>query len=350
MQLLVHARLEPFSSKVTNTFQYLGTGITFSMAFGGIMLSYMRLAQAEESQRLFGDEQKASFTKYEDNMNLIRGIVDAVLYTFAIVVVLMFGCLLWENRHQIKAKAGSLRTWISGGCRRTTAVEESEVELGEFDRSGGAVAGQEGAATAEGKEKDGEKLHVRGGIGITGMQARVRRGGSNELGGGDSWEGANPMHKRRSSMEEAAPDLDSPWHRPGHRSGSGADGGAASEGAESTRPGLIFRGEEDGGGEGGRGGRQGRGGEGEMTVEVEAIGLGGEAAERDAVVEVGEHEPWSGGSGDGDSGATSHVPGCDEGTGGIKDGNEEKHRSDRPFPTTAESRLSRLRRLTSIEM
>ena len=65
-QLLVHARLEPFRSNVTNILQYMGTGLTFSMAFGGIMLSYMRLAQAEESLRLFGDERNASFHKYED--------------------------------------------------------------------------------------------------------------------------------------------------------------------------------------------------------------------------------------------------------------------------------------------
>ena len=228
MQLLVHARLEPFSSKVTNTFQYLGTGITFAMAFGGIMLSYMRLAQAEESQRLFGDEQKASFTKYEDNMNLIRGIVDAVLYTFAIVVVLMFGCLLWKIRHKIKAKAERCRSRISGGRRRTTAeVEESAVELGEISGSGDeAAAGQERAATAEGKGGDGEERHVGVvGVGITDMQERARRNGSNEFGGGewkdDSWEGVNPMHRRCSSMEQTAPDLDSPWHRPGPCSGSG---------------------------------------------------------------------------------------------------------------------------------
>ena len=186
------------------------------------MLSYMRLAQAEESQRLFGVEQEESFKMYEENMSLIRAIIDTVLYTFTIVPMLMFGCFLWKIRHKIKAKAGRLRTRISGGRWRTTAVEESEVELGEIAGSGGEeAAGQGGVATAEGKGNDVEE--VRTGVGIaTDMQVRVRRSGSNEFGGGewkhDSWEGVIPMHKRRSFMEETAPDLDSPWHRPGPRS------------------------------------------------------------------------------------------------------------------------------------
>ena len=108
-QLLVHARLEPFRSNVTNILQYLGTGITFSMAFGGIMLSYMRLAQAEESLRLFGQEQFDSFNKYEGNMKVIRGIIDAVLYTFTILPLMMFASKLWKDRDKIKANAGRLR-------------------------------------------------------------------------------------------------------------------------------------------------------------------------------------------------------------------------------------------------
>ena len=69
---------------------------------------------------------------------------------------------------------------------------------------------------------------------------------------------------------------------------------------------------------------------GETTVEVEAIGVGGGAAERDAVVEVPRGEVEK---------------------GEIKDGNEEKNSSDMPSSsTTPGNRLSRLGKLTSIEM
>ena len=90
-----------------------------------------------------------------------------------------------------------------------------------------------------GKGGDGEETRVGvAGIGITGMQGRARRNGSNEFGGGEwkdnSWEGVNPMHRRCSSMEQTAPDLDSPWHRPGPCSGSGADGGTVNIGVESN--------------------------------------------------------------------------------------------------------------------
>ena len=86
------------------------------------------------------------------------------------------------------------------------------------------------------------------------------------------------------------------------------------------------------------------------VVEVEAIGLGGEAAERDAVVEVGEHEPWSGGSGNGDSGLSSREAGGDEKKGGTKGDGEGGNEGEVPSSTTAESRLSRLRRLTATDV
>ena len=88
--LFVQARLEPFSSKQKNVLQYLGTGLTFLMAFGGVMLSYMRVSQAEASSRLFGEEQRNSTLKYEGNMGVIRGTLDVVLYVFTIPPTVAF--------------------------------------------------------------------------------------------------------------------------------------------------------------------------------------------------------------------------------------------------------------------
>ena len=104
VMLFVQARLEPFSSKQKNVLQYLGTGLTFLMAFGGVMLSYMRLAQAEASQRLFDKELTDTMAKYEGNMEIIRWILDVVLYVFTIPAIVAFWVkMLQKGKKKIAA-------------------------------------------------------------------------------------------------------------------------------------------------------------------------------------------------------------------------------------------------------
>jgi hypothetical protein len=88
----------------------------------------------------------------------------------------------------------------------------------------------------------------------------------------------------------------------------------------------------------------------ERTVEVEVVGVDGGVEMGGMVVEVVEHEPWSGGSGNGDSGLSSREAGGDEKKGGTKGDGEGGNEGEVPSSTTAESRLSRLRRLKATEV
>jgi hypothetical protein len=88
----------------------------------------------------------------------------------------------------------------------------------------------------------------------------------------------------------------------------------------------------------------------EMAVEVEVVGVDGGVEMGGGVVEVVEHEPWSGGSGNDDSGLSSREAGGGEKKGGTKGDGEGKNQGEVPSSTTAESRLSRLRRLKATEV
>jgi hypothetical protein len=88
----------------------------------------------------------------------------------------------------------------------------------------------------------------------------------------------------------------------------------------------------------------------EMTVEVEVVGVDGGVEMGGRVVEVVEHEPWSGGSGNGDSGLSSREAGGGEKKGGTKGDGEGGNQGEVPSSTTTESRLSRLRRLTATDV
>ena len=143
IMLFVQARLEPFSSGPKNVLQYLGTGLTFLMAFGGVMLSYMRVSQAEASLRLFGEELRLSNLKYEGNMGVIRGILDVVLYVFTIpptlALVLAIVKKVRKKLAKRKAKkAAKKRERSNSGFRHTNPM---------FNRQSGASPG----ASDEGK-------------------------------------------------------------------------------------------------------------------------------------------------------------------------------------------------------
>ena len=126
VMLFVQARLEPFSSKQKNVLQYLGTGLTFLMAFGGVMLSYMRLAQAEASQRLFDKELTDTMAKYEGNMEIIRWILDVVLYVFTIPAIVAFWVKMLQKGKKIIAKRKAKK-------KRGENGDDEELELAAVD-------------------------------------------------------------------------------------------------------------------------------------------------------------------------------------------------------------------------
>ena len=126
VMLFVQARLEPFSSKQKNVLQYLGTGLTFLMAFGGVMLSYMRLAQAEASQRLFDKELTDTMAKYEGNMEIIRWILDVVLYVFTIPAIVAFWVkMLQKGKKKIAKRMAKKKRGENG--------DDEELELAAVD-------------------------------------------------------------------------------------------------------------------------------------------------------------------------------------------------------------------------
>ena len=140
IMLFVQARLEPFSSGPKNVLQYLGTGLTFLMAFGGVMLSYMRLAQNEASLRLFGEELRLSNVKYEGNMGVIRGILEVVLYVFTIPPTVAFVLNVFEKVKKKIAKrkakkAAKKAERNDSGFRHTNPM---------FNRKSGASPGASG--------------------------------------------------------------------------------------------------------------------------------------------------------------------------------------------------------------
>ena len=172
VMLFIQARLEPFSSKQKNVLQYLGTGLTFLMAFGGVMLSYMRLAQNEASLRLFGEELEKSNVKYEGNMSVIRGILEVVLYVFTIPPTVAFVLNMVKKVRKKLAKrkakkAAKKRERSNSGIRLTNPM---------FNRKSGASSPN---ASGEGKRsfemtspdpEEGVAAHTSG-------SADTRRGG-----------------------------------------------------------------------------------------------------------------------------------------------------------------------------
>ena len=133
VMLFVQARLEPFSSKQKNVLQYLGTGLTFLMAFGGVMLSYMRLAQAEASQRLFDKELTDTMAKYEGNMEIIRWILDVVLYVFTIPAIVAFWVKMLQKGKKKIAKRKAKKKAKKMAKLRGENGEDEELELAAVD-------------------------------------------------------------------------------------------------------------------------------------------------------------------------------------------------------------------------
>ena len=133
------------------------------------MLSYMRLAQAEASQRLFGAEKESSDAKYEGNMALIRGILDAVLYILTIPPLMALMYRTWTKRHKYKAKLVKVGSRMVkkfskvASFRRPRHRREAESDEG----AGGdaEVGGVELAAVSpEAVREEKEGLGVRRGV------------------------------------------------------------------------------------------------------------------------------------------------------------------------------------------
>ena len=170
--LFVQARLEPFSSKQKNVLQYLGTGLTFLMAFGGVMLSYMRLSQAEASSRLFGEEQRNSTLKYEGNMGVIRGTLDVVLYVFTIPPTVAFVLNMVKKVRKKLAKRKAKKA-AKKGERNDSGVRNTNPMFNRHSGASSPGASGEGKRSLEMTSPDPEKgvtAHASG-------SADTRRGG-----------------------------------------------------------------------------------------------------------------------------------------------------------------------------
>ena len=306
IQLGVHARYEPYKDPFKNWLQYMGLALVVTTASGGLVLNYLDVTKA--LHLALDDKIKAAAT--ERQIEGFKTALEFVMWVGIAVatVQMVFYAFKFLKRNEVWLKRLLNKLCCCRccccrrNCRTTVAavtVEASAVELGEI------AAGFGGEEAAAGQDE------VRAGVSMTDMQERVRRSRSDELGGGE-------------------------WKDDGDNRVNPLNGTNPLTLKEFTRSKRDLRGGGHGGGAGG-GGERGRGGEGdeegvmgETTVEVEAIGVGGGAAERDAVVEVPRGEVEK---------------------GEIKDGNEEKNSSDMPSSsTTPGNRLSRLGKLTSIEM
>ena len=224
--LFVQARLEPFSSKQKNVLQYLGTGLTFLMAFGGVMLSYMRVSQAEASSRLFGEEQRNSTLKYEGNMGVIRGTLDVVLYVFTIPPTVAFVLNMVKKVRKKLAKrkakkAAKKAERNNSGLRHTNPM---------FNRKSGASPGAsgEGKRSLEMTSPDPESATAA----LTSGSAGTRPGAS---------PGASGEEKRSLEMTSPDPEEGVAAHTPGSAGarqggGTGADVEARMELGEITGP------------------------------------------------------------------------------------------------------------------
>ena len=127
------------------------------------MLSYMRLAQAEASQRLFGTEKDLSDAKYEGNMAFIRGILDVVLYVFTIPPLIMLLYRTWTKRLKYKAKLVKV-------CSRA-AKKLSKVCRCRKGRRGDDAANEE----ADGGEERGMELAAVVPVAANGGRVQVAR-------------------------------------------------------------------------------------------------------------------------------------------------------------------------------
>ena len=53
--------------------------VSFSLAFGGMLIAYIELSDQEASLRLFGDEWDAEHANNMSNIQIVRTLLDAVM-------------------------------------------------------------------------------------------------------------------------------------------------------------------------------------------------------------------------------------------------------------------------------
>jgi hypothetical protein len=233
IQLGVHARYEPYKDPFKNWLQYMGLALVVTTASGGLVLNYLDVTKA--LRLALGDKIKAAATDMQ-----IEGFKTALEFVMWVgiavaTVQMVFYAFKFLKRNEVWLKrlltkyGRKLCCCRCCCCRRfcrttvaAVAVEASAVELGEI------AAGFGGGEAAAGQDE------VRAGVCMTAMQERVRRSGSDELGGGE-WKddgenrvnplnGINPL-----SLEEFT------RSKRNLRGGGGDGGGAGGGGGDRER-------------------------------------------------------------------------------------------------------------------
>ena len=144
IQLIVHARAQPYITWTENALQYLGTFWTFAMSFGGMLLQNLKVSQKEAAQRLFGKEAEDTMVSYDYS---IQSVEEAITVIMVLVIISAVGVLAyeqWEKRQESKATLGKLGgkmkqciSKLAACCGCGTAdvrnSPEAEVELPTID-------------------------------------------------------------------------------------------------------------------------------------------------------------------------------------------------------------------------
>ena len=200
IQLIVHARAQPYSTGTENALQYLGTFWTFAMSFGGMLLQNLKVSRKEAAQRLFGKDAEDAKVSYDYS---IQSVETAITVIMVLVIVSAVGVLAyeqWEKRQESKATLGKLGgkmkqciSKLAACCGCGTAdvrnsSPEAEVELGTLDldrpnpmygHHGHAVHASEGggieaAARAVSAAIESKSLLEGGGLGGLNVEAAAR--------------------------------------------------------------------------------------------------------------------------------------------------------------------------------
>ena len=284
VQITIHARLLPLASSFKNFMQAVGLFLTAVVSFSGMTLNYLILAM--DKAVLTYDEERVLDLKAK-----IRGLKT-------VMEVLVFGgvaltciAVVTRTRHYVikygprilvrignkcKCRCRTMKRYVAAQTIKKKRKRKEEAEAEEQDdldeqeeqerdgEAGGSIemsvvvvrdddGGQQsdveekGAGTGQGstrnvRSKRLEKPTVDGAAGgAEDVVAALTSKGSffSKLGGTVAH---NPLHKKRSSMEAIAPDLDSLWHNPGVGTTTGESKG--SDGDEVTRDGISARNQE----------------------------------------------------------------------------------------------------------
>ena len=165
-QLFAQAWAKPYRTATSNALQYMGTFLTFTMSFGGMLMQNMKISQREASQRLFGVAKDTTEKEYEKQIAAVHTALEVVLFCVIVPSVVVLVYRQWSKRKESKVMVGrfgkKIKRHIYGlvvccGCSTTgmraylaAAREEYRLRL-EAEESG---AGEESVEIAKAAIED----------------------------------------------------------------------------------------------------------------------------------------------------------------------------------------------------